>query len=588
MEPESFLIGRKEEIKRLNAIANSPHSEFLVVYGRRRVGKTFLIKEFFEYRFSFYITGVANATTQQQLFNFHTSFTGQSPLTFEKAPGNWLEAFQRLMAHLEQLDITDKKVVFFDEMPWLDTKGADFIMALEHFWNSWATNRRDIVLVACGSAVSWMINELINGTGGLHNRVTQQLKIIPFTLGEAEAMLLRKNAPLSRYQVVQLYMAMGGIPYYLNMVAPGLSAAQNIQRLFFDKAAPLRNEFFNLYRSLFKKHEIYEKLVAVLFSKTAGFQRSELAKQPGLSSGGTLTKVLNDLEESGFITAYSDLYNKQKNTIYRLSDYYTAFYFRFIQKGQYRGEQAWVGLLDNPMHRAWQGLAFEQVCIDHVFQIKKALGISGILSHHLAWSGGNGSQKAQIDLLIDRRDAVINICEAKFSINPYTIDKAYADRLREKIGVFKAATRTKKAVFLAFITTYGIEKNKYALELVQHEVTMEDLFDTDPTAAALIETKAGDDVTVVAYPTPLVGNYSTGWSIWQKIRYVLKGSSSPMGVGVIYEAICKLEALEADADLARKLYININATLSAKFQKGVADLRRIKTENGYVYKLEEA
>ncbi len=476
MQNKSSITGREKEQERLNTICNSAKSEFVAVYGRRRVGKTFLIREFFSYSFSFQITGLANASTDQQLFNFHTSLTKQSGIAFLNKPTTWLQALQMLIAHLEQVNSNDKKVIFFDEMPWFDTKGSDFIMALEHFWNSWATNRKDIILIACGSAASWMVNNLINNTGGLHNRITQKIKIIPFTLLETETMLQRKDIVLNRYQLIQLYMTTGGIPYYLDAVQPGLSAGQNIQQLFFEKTGLLKNEFFNLYRSLFKKYDVYERTVEVLSAKKQGLLRSELAAQPGMTSGGTLTRILRDLEESGFITAYTDMHSKQKNTIYRLSDYYTSFYFTFIKNGKYKGEDVWTNLLDNPLHRTWQGFTFEQICIDHILPIKKALGISGILSNHAAWRGSTETASAQIDLLIDRRDDVINICEAKFCIDSFTITKDYAEKLRKKISLFKAVSKTRKSVFLTFITTYGVEKNQYAHQLVQNEVTMDDLF----------------------------------------------------------------------------------------------------------------
>ena len=446
------------------------------MYGRRRVGKTFLIREFFEYRFDFQISGLGNANLKQQLFNFHTSLARQSALFFDKQPENWLSAFQRLIDHLETLDKGQKKIVFFDEMPWFDTKGSDFVTGLEHFWNSWASNRKDVLLIACGSAASWMMNVLINHSGGLHNRVTQKIKVEPFCLQEAEEMLNAKHCVLDRYQIIQLYMALGGIPYYLDAIKPELSATQNIQALFFEKAGFLKNEFFNLYRSLFKKHEIYEKIVEILYTKMYGLQRNEIVKLSKLTSGGTLTKVLADLEESGFISSYVSLDDKHKNTIYRLSDYYTGFYFRFIKDSSYKGENAWTNRIDNPMHRAWEGFTFEQICLDHISQIKKALGIQGILSKEVAWKGGTAEKSAQIDLLIDRRDQVINLCEAKFSLDKFTIDKDYADKLRTKISTFKEASKTRKAVFLTMITTYGLEKNKHATALVQNEVIMDDLF----------------------------------------------------------------------------------------------------------------
>jgi uncharacterized protein len=479
MSSTKLLIARKKEQKHLQKIMQSPKSEFVALYGRRRVGKTFLIREFFNYKFDFTISGLANAETSQQLFNFITAFKRQSNLVYDTNPTNWLEAFQWLMDHLENIDDKRKKVIFFDEMPWFDTNASDFVMALEHFWNSWATNRKDIVLIACGSAASWMINELINNKGGLHNRVTQKMKIEPFCLHEVEEMLQYKNCNFERYQIIQLYMALGGIPYYLDAIDASLSSEQNIQALFFEKTSLLKNEFFNLYRSLFKKHEVYEKIVEILSTKTQGLQRSEIVAQYDITSGGTLTKVLNDLEESGFISSYTSLDDLNKNKVYRLSDFYTSFYFKFIKAGKYKGKNAWLNLIDNTRHRAWQGFTFEQLCIDHVQQIKKALGIHGMVSNAVTWKGGTQKKLAQIDLLIDRRDQVINLCEVKFYLDEFTITKEYADKLREKISIFKEASQTKKSVYLTMITTFGVAKNKYANALVQNQIMMTDLFVLD-------------------------------------------------------------------------------------------------------------
>lgn len=474
----SLLVGRQTELRLLHELTQSPKSEFLAVYGRRRVGKTFLIREAFGYRFDFQLTGLANASTRQQLFGFHTALERQSPLYFADPPENWLVAFQRLISHLEHADTTTRKVIFIDEMPWLDTRGSDFLMALEHFWNSWASNRRDILLIACGSAASWMRNTLINHPGGLHNRLTHQMRIVPFSLHEVEAFLNQKNCLLDRYQLVQLYMALGGIPYYLDAVRPGWSAAQAIQNLLFNPTGLLQNEFFNLYRSLFRKHEVYEKVVAALATRTVGLHRQDIIRQTGLASGGTLTKVLTDLEESGFIHSYTAFDETGKNTIYRLSDYYTAFFFRFINGQKNRTENYWLNQTDSPAVRAWQGFAFEQVCLDHIRCIKRALGIEGVATRETAWRGKTTEKAAQIDLLIDRRDGVINLCECKFSLNSFVIDKAYAGQLRDKMGVFKQVTQTRKSVFLTMLTTFGVERNAYATGLVQNEVILDDLFTT--------------------------------------------------------------------------------------------------------------
>ena len=471
------IIGRQKEIKQLEKVKNSRKSEFVVVYGRRRVGKTFLVREFFDYTFDFQLIGLANATTKQQLINFQVSLQRQANIELKETPVNWFSAFQLLIDHLESITDQRKKVVFLDELPWLDTARSDFMMALEYFWNSWATNRKDILLITCGSAASWMINELINNHGGLHNRVTERLKIYPFNLQETELMLKANNNVLDRYQILQLYMVMGGIPYYLDRVSPEKSAAQNIEELCFRKGALLTLEFQNLFTSLFKNAEQYENIIKALATKTKGLTRKEISKITGIKTGGSLTDKLEALEESGFITRYTPFNQKSNQFIYRLSDFYSLFYLKFIKQNRNYDEGVWTNAIDNPAQRAWGGYAFEQICLAHTQQIKKALQIGGVISNTLSWKSKAVKDGAQIDLLIDRRDQVVNLCEVKFSINSYKITKDYADSLRNKIGTFKQETKTRKAIFLTMITTYGIEKNAHALGLVQNDITMDALFE---------------------------------------------------------------------------------------------------------------
>ncbi|MEM1320675.1 MAG: ATP-binding protein [Bacteroidota bacterium] len=471
------LIGREPEIKQLDTIRASKKSEFVALFGRRRVGKTFLIREYFNYQFDFQLTGLANANTSQQLFNFHTALKRQSITAPDTIPKNWLIAFQRLIDHLENIEGQRKKVIFLDELPWLDTARSDFMMALEHFWNSWATNRRDIILITCGSAASWMIKKLINNHGGLYNRVTTRIKIHPFNLREAELLLQSNRNVLDRYQILQLYMVMGGIPFYLDAVSPERSAAQNIEELCFRKGALLSGEFQHLFNSLFKNGALHENIIISLSSKQKGMTRKELVKATGITTGGTLTKVLQELEESGFIERYVPFYKKSRDAIYRLSDFYSLFYLKFIRNNRNYDQGVWTNAIDHPTQRAWTGYAFEQLCLTHTAQIKKALGISGIISQVSSWRSTPLKKGAQIDLVIDRRDQVINLCEIKYSIHPYTITKAYADRLRNKIATFRSSTKTKKALFLTMITTYGLAQNEHSASLVQNSITMDQLFE---------------------------------------------------------------------------------------------------------------
>lgn len=466
------LIGREKEIKRLENYSNSRKSEFIAVYGRRRVGKTYLVREVFKDDFAFQMTGLNQATLQDQLSQFYAalnkSFPTNAPI---KPPKDWLSAFNQLITILEQQPTTGKKIIFIDELPWLDTPKSKFLMGLEYFWNSWASARRDVLLIVCGSAASWMIKNLLNNKGGLHNRITGRIKLEPFTLYETEAFLKYKGLVMDKYQIVLMYMTLGGIPFYLDNIEAGLSITQNINALCFEKNAPLRDEYENLYASLFKRADRHKAVVEALATKKKGLTRGEIAKMTQLSNGGSLSRILNELEESTFIRYYQPFRKKAKQTLYQLIDPYSLFYLNFIKNSSPDDQNFWINMNETPLYRAWSGYAFEMVCLHHIPQIKKALGISGVLTSVASWY----NEAAQIDLLIDRKDQVINLCEMKFSIHPFTITKQYAENLRNKIGTFRTVSKTNKAVFLTMITTYGLSQNKYSY-LAQNSLTMDILF----------------------------------------------------------------------------------------------------------------
>jgi uncharacterized protein len=388
---------------------------------------------------------------------------------------NWMEAFQQI-SHVAEKSKQKKKVIFIDELPWFDTPRSRFIQALEHFWNSWASARKDILLVVCGSAASWMINSLINNRGGLHNRVTQRIKIEPFTLRECEDFLTHKKITLGKYHIVQLYMVLGGIPFYWDEIKKGLSATQNINRLCFEPNGFLISEFNNLFKSLFAKAERHETIITALARKGKGLTREEISAETKHPTGGSLTRLLEELEESGFIRKYVPFGKKERNSLYQLSDFFSLFHTKFIKGQKKFDKNHWEKMVDNPKHKAWNGYAFEQVCLAHTEQIKKALGISGISTEESAWRSSQSKDGAQIDLVIDRRDGVINICEMKFSTGAFSIDKKYDTELRNKVASFRTETHTKKALFLTMITTYGLQPNSYSLN-VQNDLKMDILFE---------------------------------------------------------------------------------------------------------------
>lgn len=467
------LIGRKEELNKLRSYLKSQKSEFIALYGRRRVGKTFLIRKAYENDFAFQLTGLANVTMKEQLSQFHAALVKHtSTLNWQPdLASDWFVAFRQLAEYLEKLQGKGKKVVFLDELPWLDTQNSKFLSGLEHFWNSWASARDDIVLIVCGSAAAWMLNNLIRNRGGLHNRITDRIKLNPFTLEETEVFLRKKNAIYNRYQTLLLYMAFGGIPYYLDYINARKSVMQNINDLCFHVDAPFRLEYENLYASLFKKHERHIAIIEALATKGKGLTRTEIIKRTKFTDGGGLTRILKELEESNFIRLYKAFGKKKNEGLYQLVDFYSLFYLKFIKHTDEDDENFWLNVIETPTFFTWSGYAFEMVCLHHVPQIKKALGISGVQTSVSTWQ----SLDAQIDLIIDRRDQVINICEIKFSIHAFTIDKKYDENLRNKLGIFRQATQTKKALFLTMISTYGLVQNKYS-GLVRNELTMDDLF----------------------------------------------------------------------------------------------------------------
>jgi uncharacterized protein len=467
--------GRVTEIEKIKRIVDSPKAEFVALYGRRRVGKTFLIKEFFNYQFTFYATGLQKGNTQTQLSSF-TIFVNDSFRTNHDIFSNWLDAFNVLKKELQKK--TGPLIIFIDELPWLDTKKSDFIAGLDFFWNSWASTQKNLKLFVCGSAASWMIKNLIENKGGLHNRLTARIKLNPFTLAETESFLRSKSSILDRYQIIQLYMALGGIPYYLDQVQNGLSAVQNIDALCFAESGELKTEFTYVFTALFEQGAKHEQVLRTIFKLGARATREQILEASQLISGGDVSLKLKELEESGFIAKQLVYNSVGSKTIYCISDYYTAFYLKFIENDASSMDGLWINRINDAAITAWSGFAFEQICIQHIENIKQALKIGGISCKIYTWLHKNvkGKSGAQIDLVIDRNDKTINLCEIKFYSSEFTITKYYDANLRNKYTAFKEITSTKKSVFLTLISTYGLQPNEYSRSIVQNEITMDDLF----------------------------------------------------------------------------------------------------------------
>ena len=471
------MIGREDEVRQLEGIVAAEEASMVAVIGRRRVGKTYLIESTYKNDIAFNLIGQQHAERAIQLQNFADKlqeYTG-SALSI-KPPTNWREAFTQLKEYLQKRKSKKRRVLFFDELPWLDTHRSGFLSQLSYFWNDWAVNQ-NIIVVICGSAASWMIEKVINNKAGLHNRVNHLIQLEPFSLAETQLFLKSKKINLDHYQISLIYMAIGGIPYYLDQIVAGETAAQTIQRLCFSKNGFLRREFDNLYSALFDRPEGHVTVIKALAKKWKGLTRNEIIKYSDLTNGGGLTKILEELTRSSFITSYKPFGKKSRQTLYRLTDEYSLFYLTFIE-GSTVQKRMWEQLSQKRVVGAWQGYAFESLCLKHVGKIKEALGIAGMYTEESGFqhSGDSTYDGLQIDLLLDRADGAINLCEMKFFNDEVVINKKYAEQLRRRKTAFQYFAKTKKYLFTTLVTTYGLKSNQHSLGLIDHVITLDQLF----------------------------------------------------------------------------------------------------------------
>lgn len=478
------IIGRKNEIKRLQDYISSNKSEFVAIYGRRRVGKTFLVKELFENQFTFRMTGRENAKLQDQLANFAyamNDFYGENIKV-----KNWTEAFYALAKAIERQPV-GVKIIFIDELPWFDVQRSGFLSALEHFWNNWAFYRSDIKLIVCGSATSWMLNKVINARGGLHNRVTHRISVSPFTLKETELYFKSRGFVYERPEIISCYMAVGGVAYYLSLFENGKSVDENIENLCFTNGGELIDEFNKLYTSLFKKADSHLNIIRTLGTVGRGMSRLDIIEKTKLPNNGNLTTVLEELEQCEFIRSYCPFGKSKKDKMFQLIDQFSLFHLRFIGNKSVFPKNYWTKLLGTPEYYSWCGYAFETLCLHHIDQIVDGLGISGTINTPCSWIyRPNETERqsddpdirtgAQIDLLIDRNDKTITVCEMKYSENEYSIDKSYDQHVQARLRTFHKVTGTNKTLTTAYITPQGLFDNMYARR-VGRQVTSEDLFE---------------------------------------------------------------------------------------------------------------
>ena len=476
------MIGRKQEIAELNRLYERNRAELVAVYGRRRVGKTFLIDETFSRKFSFRHAGLspvdeeANGLLRAQLDHFYNSLIlfGMDEC---KKPDSWLDAFLLLEKHLQKQDDGSRQLIFLDELPWLDTPRSGFITAFEGFWNNWGCHRKNLMVIVCGSANSWILDKLINNHGGLYNRVTYEIKLSPFTLKECEELYNDNGVRFSRYDIAQSYMIFGGIPFYMGYMDGRLSLAQNVDKLFFAKGSKLQNEYDRLFDSAFVNPEAVKNIVEFLATRNAGFTRKEIIEKLGVSNGGRLSGNLKALIASDFVVKYVPFGISKKEEHYKLIDPFCLFYLHFVKGWNQENDEYWQQNVVSGPVSIWRGFAFENVCFNHINQIKKALGIQGVNTSASAWSKrGDDKEGTQIDLLISRKDNVINMCEIKYYGGEFTVKKDYYQKLLRRQEMLMEEVSPKVSIRSTLITTYGLEHNEYS-GIFTNVVLLDDLFE---------------------------------------------------------------------------------------------------------------
>lgn len=478
------MVGRIQEIKELNRLYSGNKAELVAVYGRRRVGKTYLVDETFGDKITFRHTGLSPADEDSkgllnlQLNHFYNSLELQGMEKCDK-PNNWLDAFLLLEKFLQSKDDGNRQLVFLDELPWMDTPRSGFIRAFEAFWNTWGCHRKNLMVVVCGSANSWIQDKLLNNHGGLYNRVTYEIKLSPFNLRECEAFYKSNGVIFSRYDIAQSYMVLGGIPYYMGYVNPGLSLAQNIDNMFFKKNAVFKDEYNRLFASVFVNPEAVKSIVQLLYTRNAGFTRKEIIEKLGIKDGGRLSSNLNALISSDFIIKYVPFGHGKREEHYKLTDPFCMFYLHFIWNRKKLSEKFWQQNVTSSFVSIWRGFAFENVCFNHIEQIKRSLGISGVITDASAWSKkDDDADGTQIDLLISRNDNVINMCEIKYYNGEFKVNKDYYLKLLNRQAILAENVSTRIAIHSTLITTFGLATNEYS-GVFTNVIVLDDLFKED-------------------------------------------------------------------------------------------------------------
>lgn len=477
------IIGRKRELETIDRLYRSDKSEFLAIYGRRRVGKSYLVDEAFRDELAFSVVGTFKKCEdgeetiykKTQLRHFYRSLLDYGLDDSYQEPENWLDAFDLLKKLLISND-RRRKVIFIDELPWLaGPKSSELIEELGYFWNSWAAKQRDVFLIVCGSATSWMLDNVIRDYGGLHGRLTEKIYLAPFSLAETGAYYRSKGFHMSDYEIALSYMAIGGIPYYMDRMRADRTLNQNINEFYF-RNVTIDQEFRDIYTGLFQSAERYIDIVSSLAGKFYGMTRNELLENTKLKGGGTFTRMMDNLQECGIVRSFSRYGKQRKETIYQLCDFFTLFYLNFV--GHKKQRTDWTSFQRSHEYESWSGRTFELLCSRHIDRIRDALRIKSV-GQDYCWSGQTpDGRNVQVDMVIPSPDERTDyLCEMKFSESRYFVTADYEKNLLDKLDAFRNSKNHKPShsLLLVMVTTMGLGNSAHN-HIVNAELTLADLF----------------------------------------------------------------------------------------------------------------
>ena len=306
--------------------------------------------------------------------------------------------------------------------------------------------------------------------------ITCQIFLRPFSLKETELFMNDRDFGWSRKQIAEAQMVFGGLPFFFDLLNPDESLTWNINMLCFNQHALLRNESKKLLEATLKKSPVYNRIMERLSHNYYGMPKAQCQEELGIPQG-TFTRAVDDLVKCGYVHESKDNYIKGHPLRLQLVDPFLLFHYNFLSKNapvQVKSFEVYKA--DTGKYINWRGHAFEVLCLYHIEQIKKALGISGVNTNEYSWISSKKEGGAQIDLVIERDDGIANLCEEKFTDTAFSISSEYEEDLLNKIELYKQETKTKHATKLVLISVEGIKGSAHT-EHITRVLTLDDLFD---------------------------------------------------------------------------------------------------------------